>query len=96
MVMILVFDLYFKTIILLFFMMLFSNYAVYLVFTDMTSHSLTRNNESIVNSKGFKYANIIIHILYVVKFSTAFSKYYGARCSADAVYRKFNLIGFIF
>ncbi|CDW77998.1 UNKNOWN [Stylonychia lemnae] len=69
---------------ILYFMLWFSNYAVFLMFTFLIKNH--RYGHGADKQKGFTVLVYIFHVLYASAFVGAFIPGYGAACSADISY----------
>jgi len=79
MIMILVFDLFAKYIMILYFMLLFSNYGVFLIFTFLIKNHRYGHGDD--KQKNFSILIYIFHALYFVALVFGLLPTYGARCS---------------
>ena len=96
MILIMVFDLFFKYILLLYIMVLAANWSVFVLFVHLTENEEIGHGHVVQN----KY-NIIFHtfhFLHLVLFGMAFHPTYGAICNDKQIYRmnKFLLLILIF
>ena len=81
-----VFDIFAKYLILLYFMIFFSNYGVYFMFSRLLHEQDVEADEDISNR--FTPVRWTMHSLYFICFLFAFSPRYGAVCQEGVVYRK--------
>lgn len=86
MILLLVFDVFAKYIMLLFFMMLVGNSVIFRIFAHLLKDKDIPGSEEINNR--FKWAFHAIHAGYLITAIFAVQRNYGAFCEAGNVYRK--------
>lgn len=80
MIMIVVFDMFAKYIIILYLMLLFSNYGVFLIFTFKAQNpDLGRDSQT---QKRFKIVFYFFHVLFALAFIAAFIPGLAPECSS--------------
>ena len=80
------FDLFFKYILLLFLMVLASNWSIFVLFVHLSENEeMGHGNETLKSYAVYFY---FIHFLFFVLFGLSFAPTYGAICNESQAYRK--------